>query len=132
MCMYYIGHLVTVQYSLLMIDYIIIVYYFNFSHGQIIFESDTQLHGIDLYRYIIAPHVFSNSSLYPPNEGYYAYNYSHGLLNVSIIYPFGELCISSDNHTYIHMHAHIHLHMHTQSCGHAKHNYCPGIEPGNF
>ena len=49
------------------------------------YTGQASLYGINLYRYEAAHHVFSNSSEYPPNAGYYAYDYKYGVINLTAV-----------------------------------------------
>ncbi|XP_065883764.1 lysosome membrane protein 2-like [Dysidea avara] len=55
-------------------------------HVSLAYGGDAELRGIDLYRYKLTHHLFSNVSQFPLNEGYYAYDYNYGMINLSIIY----------------------------------------------
>ena len=50
-----------------------------------VYTGQASLYGINLYRYEAAHHVFSNSSEYPPNAGYYAYGNKYGVINLTAV-----------------------------------------------
>ena len=60
-------------------------------HVPVSYKHRVELHGIELYHFTPTNNTYSNSSQYPPNEGYYAYNYSYGLLNVSSVFSLSKL-----------------------------------------
>ncbi|XP_065884789.1 lysosome membrane protein 2-like isoform X2 [Dysidea avara] len=55
-------------------------------HVPLCYKHEVKLHGIELYHFTLTNNTFSNSSQYPPNEGYYAYNYSYGMVNLTSNY----------------------------------------------
>ena len=57
------------------------------------YVDQAPLHGIKLHRYEAVHTSFSNSSEYPPNAGYYAYNYKYGVVNLTAI-SFQSVCYS--------------------------------------
>ena len=62
-----------------------------YRHIQTTYNHKVELHGIELYHFTPTNNTFSNSSQYPPNEGYYAYNYSYGFVNLTSNFALGKL-----------------------------------------
>ena len=61
------------------------------SHLQIAFKEQTEIHGIPVYNFKSVYTTFSNMSEYPPNVGYNAYNFKHGLINETSTVPLGKV-----------------------------------------
>lgn len=57
-----------------------------FRSGDFIHSFDTEVYGIKLYHFVVAPHEFLNASTYSPNYGYSAFGKA-GVLNLTAVFP---------------------------------------------
>ena len=63
--------------------------FYILSHNDLVFSEEGTVHGIDLYYYKNERSLFSNVSEYPPNEGYYAFDFKYGMFNLTANMPMG-------------------------------------------
>ena len=57
-----------------------------FRSGDFVHSFDTDVYGIQLYHFVVAPYEFENGSTYPPNYGYSAFG-KPGVLNLTAVFP---------------------------------------------
>lgn len=57
-----------------------------FRSGDFVHSFDSDVYGIKLYHFVVAPYEFENGSTYPANYGYSAFG-KPGVLNLTAVFP---------------------------------------------